>query len=215
MKTTLIMVEYLISGILFLLALTILAISWFPDELLPFFSKSYELPLWFANSYLLIPIVISLAYGFGILSELIALHLVESVHKKINRKRLDKFVDLFPLILEEGPIELSELKKEYTGVMRFYVLMKNPTLYNEIESQHTRLRITRVLFLFELMLFISIGYLIFRNLTVEVVVLLVIIILLMIATYFGIKYRMNRYDASVERSYRVLVLDEIHQTRKN
>jgi hypothetical protein len=204
------MVEYLISGILFLVALIILAISLFPNGGFPFFSKAFGFPSCLTNPILLIPILASIAYGFGILSELIALNAVEWVHKKIKRDRLDKFVDSNPLISKNGPIDLEEikrLKKGYTGVMRFYVLMKNPTLYNEIESQHTRLRITRVLFLFEIILFLSIGRQVLRTPTVEIITLLGFIILLMIINYFGIKYRFNRYDESIERAYKVLLLN--------
>jgi hypothetical protein len=211
MKTTAVIVEFLISGILFLLALLFLAMSLFPGMLSLDFLKTNKLDSWM---FIIIPVLLSVAYGFGILAELIALNIFESKHKKIRGKRLDDFIDSNKKLLLKSPIDFNTINKKtcnnekakLMGLMRFYVLHKDPVLYHEIELQHFRLRLVRVLFLCMLILIFAVVCKYIEKRTCEWLLIEMFIIMITYLNYKGILYRFNRFNESIERTYKVLLL---------
>jgi hypothetical protein len=91
--------------------------------------------------------------------------------------------------------------------MRYDVLMKSVPLYADIESQINRLRLIRVLFLSECIVGLALTIRLVRAFTPLTTGILFIIILVTFGNYAAINYRFNRYCRTVEKAYKVLVLD--------
>lgn len=93
MKTTEIMVEFLIAGILILLSLLFCCMSWFPVELQTLFVHVVNSQSWLTSAPFLLVIFMSIAYGLGILSEFIGRAIFERMHDFVKKGRLQKYIE--------------------------------------------------------------------------------------------------------------------------
>ena len=220
MKTTVLIIEYLFAGILVLLVLTLLAIVLFPQlqsTLGKLFSAHATLD---AVAPILAAILTAIAYGTGLVAEFVGGEVFEWWLRRIKRVRLTKYLRdnhtnlrKSPILAEyaETPLDqitVSDEKTRLVGAMRFYVLMQSQTLYQEIESQLNRFRLIRVLFLVEVILALAIIWRLFHVPSLPLVYCLVLVLLTAVTNAAAVGRRFHRYCRAVERSYRVLVLDQ-------
>lgn len=227
MRTTMLLVEFLVAGILVLLALIFLGISMFPSKeqaILNLFDQDFCL----SAGALLATIFVAVAYPVGVFSEYLTRDLFEKFLDKTRMKRmrtylkenrknlkkspiLGKYSEIPPGIIDEK-ITMDEARK-CIGPMRFHVLMTNSDLYRDIESQLHRLRLMRTLFLAIALCFLAIisrlivTWYQHREISLFLLVTLVFFGLTAYETFKAIKDRADRYCRAVERSYRALVLD--------
>jgi hypothetical protein len=209
MKTTAVMIEILVAGVLVFLALFLLAGSLFPSDMQSFLCKINNPQHWFAKTPFLIFIFIPIAYGLGLLFEFIGLILVEWWLKMIKRKRIGEyytkekeFVGKHPIFEKYSCGAPKKIKESYHGEMRFYVLMKSSELYSIIETELNWLRLTRVLLIVEVILLFAIF---FKN-NPHTRFLLYYLIVIIIATVTVIRHRFRRYCRAIERSFKMLML---------
>ena len=104
MKTTAIMIEFLVAGLLVFLTLFLLALSFFPGEMQLFLDQINKSQHWLAKAPFLITILISVAYGFGVLFEYLGVIAFEWIHKIIKRKRIKDYHKKNKSILTNSPI---------------------------------------------------------------------------------------------------------------
>jgi len=218
MKTTAIMIEFLIVGVLVLLALFFLFVSLFPIETQLFFVKINESQPWLAKAPFFLIIFVSFAYGFGVLFDYIGFIAFEWLNNMVKKKRIKKYYKLNESILKDSPIlkdykgnnksKNHEEESSYHGEMRFFVLMESPELYSEIELQLKRLKIIRVLFFVELILLSSIIVQLRQKFCAALLLLLLLISVITIANVIAIYQRFDRYCRSIERSYKMLILKQ-------
>ena len=227
MRTTMLYVEFLVGGILVLLASIFLGIGMFPGTekpIMSFLEKNGHL----SASILLSTIFVAAAYAIGVFSEYFTRSLFENkldevkvmrtkIYLKENYNRLWKspilkeFMRIPPKKIDEK-IDIKEARK-CIGPMRYYVMMENSELYREIESHLHKLRFTRILFLVVMILMFAIFFRLqhAQNLQSDdslfLVIMLEFLALAAIATIKAVKDRSDRYCRAVERSYRALVLD--------
>ena len=154
MKTTALIIEYLVSGILLMAALLLLAYSIFPQDVQKFFlllKNSKEL------AFVISSVFAAIAYALGMLIEPIARIVFERLlHDRIEKERVAKYIEahrtnlhkssIFKKYKANNNIPSAKEAKSIIGEMRFYVLMQSSGLYDEIESQINRLRLIRILF---------------------------------------------------------------------
>jgi hypothetical protein len=87
MKTTALVIEYLMAGVLMLLALGVWVVLFFPDwvgRALEFFDESVSAGI------LLSTVFVAVAYGFGIFTEVFGLNLFEGKHDEIKKEWMKK-----------------------------------------------------------------------------------------------------------------------------
>lgn len=145
-KTTDMMVEYLVSGILALCSI-IIFLCCISGEITSFLLNTKTLEIFSKNLFFAIPAFIALSYGFGIVFEAVSLFSLEWIHELTKRKYVKKIQED---ILLKGNSQLEKsLKESFTNYMRYQVLKKNSVFYQEIEAQHIRMRLTRVFFIVE------------------------------------------------------------------
>jgi hypothetical protein len=224
MKTTAIMIEFLVAGLLVLLALFLFALSFFPGEMQLFFDqigKAQHLP---DKAPFLIVIIISVAYGFGVLFEYIGVITFEWIHKIIKRKRIKDYYDSNEPILTNNPIfknynsnalnQNDKKKGSFHGEMRFYVLKENSALYSEIELQLNRLRLIRVLFFVTVILLAAVLGQLFLKFTVGKLMLSLFILMIAFFNVIAILHRFNQYCRAIERSFKMLNLKRLEENEK-
>jgi hypothetical protein len=218
LKTTTLIIEWLIGGILVSLALVVLAVSFFPREtqgILAWFTARQS-PA--AYEALLATIVTAIVYAVGILSEFVGRALFEPLLDKIKQERFKQYLQA-----HQAKLSKSETLKEWgtappdmistsrasacLGEMRFEVLMKSPELYGEIEREMNQFRLIRVLFLVEAMLGVAIARQLLQGFSVFLTCSLVFVIVLACVTWLAVRSRFHRYCRAIERTYKVLVLD--------
>lgn len=221
MKTTSLFIEYLLAGVLVMVALVILAASVFPiqiKEILDYFEQYRSLPV----SVLLATLFVSIAYGIGILTEFLGFWLFEGFHDNIKKKRMAEYlkdlkednVDLArsPILKKLEGVPPDEITKKQArsciGPMRFYVMKENPNLYHDIEYQLHRLRLIRILFIAEVIIMVAVAWQLKQNASKPLLSVLVFFIVTVTITFMAIKHYFNRYCRSVERSYKALVFDQ-------
>ena len=226
MRTTMLFIEFLMGGILVLVALIFL-VSVSPSKeqaIIDLFDENGCL----SGGVLLSTIFVAAAYTIGIVSEYITRGLFEGKldEIKINRMRIylkENYENLrkSPILKKYLKIPLNKIdaeigKKEALeciGPMRYHVMMENSELYQEIESHLHKLRLTRILFLVVGLFFIGTVCRLFvtRYLYQDFSLFLLAVLVLLAPTAYinfrAIKDRSDRYCRAVERSYRVLVLD--------
>ena len=226
MRTTMLFIEFLMGGILVLVALIFL-VSVSPSKeqaIIDLFDENGCL----SGGVLLSTIFVAAAYTIGIVSEYITRGLFEGKldEIKINRMRIylkENYENLrkSPILKKYLKIPLNKIdaeigKKEALeciGPMRYHVMMENSELYQEIESHLHKLRLTRILFLVVMILMFAIFFRLqhAQNLQSDdslfLVIMLEFLALAAIATIKAVKDRSDRYCRAVERSYRALVLD--------
>ncbi|MBU7012959.1 MAG: hypothetical protein HXS46_19935 [Theionarchaea archaeon] len=170
MKTTMLIVEFLVGGILVLLALIFLIGSVFLGDILAI-PRTLAQILYDPNQcqpqstgilLLLSTIFVAIAYAVGILLAPVAREMFEWMIRSVKKGRLEEYFDR----LEKDEIDrtkipfLKNLKVNKdqvpAGAMRFDVLMKSPELYQDIVSQLHRYRLMRLSFLAETILILAV-----------------------------------------------------------
>ncbi len=221
MKTTAIMIEILVAGVLILLALFLLAGSLFPSDMQSFLNDINKPAHWLAKTpfLILIFIFISVVYGLGLLFEFIGLISVEWLLDIIKRRRIDNYYTKENELVSNKPIlnkfqksDSNKIKASYHGEMRYYVRMKSSELYSIIEKELNWLRLTRVLFIVELILLAGIVVKIAQNKVITISLLLflfAILVVIFIATGVVIFHRFGRYCRAIERSFKMLMLENV------
>lgn len=118
MKTTAIMIEFLVAGLLVLLALFLLALSFFPTGMQLFLDQINKSRHWLAKAPFLITILISVAYGFGVLFEYPGVIAFEWKHKMITffnviaiRHRFNKYCRAIERSFKMLMLEKVEIEK--------------------------------------------------------------------------------------------------------
>jgi hypothetical protein len=224
MKTTVLIVEFLVGGILVSLAMVFCVASVFPgvsiipDEIEAIIEDLGQYPS-LPVGVVLVTIVAAIAYGVGVFSEFIGLHLFEGRHDKIKRQYLIKYLKELkgdginlkksPLLKRFDKIPPDKITKEQArsviGPIRFYVLKESPYLYQDIASQIHRLRLIRILFLVEIILIVAVAGQLHQEFSSHLIYALLFLVIIAIANVFAILDRFNRYCRAVLRSYRVLI----------
>ncbi len=217
MKTTSLTVDFLVSGVLLLVAL-VLAVPGLPSQALTLGAGSTG---WVKAPFFAVALI-SITYGFGIFFEYLGLILYENRHKRMKTKRCKAFIRKLQehsILLKRDPFQLAKLDMTkqsdidtaqdwYTGTLRYFVKNASAELYAEVELQLRRMRIMRVLSIVEVILMVAvISHAITLKLDLYAAVLLFLFLaLLFFRTSRGITYRFERYDESIERAYMVLAL---------
>jgi len=215
MKTTAMMIEFLIAGVMMLFSLIVLALSFFPDSVM---NLAYWIRFqhkWMNNLPFIILVFVSISYSFGIFIESFALHLFEPTMKRIQRNRFDHFIQAVEKINKKylkKPVDLVDIQanpdRSFTGMVRYYVLQKNPLLYSEIEMQHHRLRLSRVFCLFSAIILLGIGYqYALQPTSISISSVFVLLILIVYRSIKTVRYRFERYCIAIERTYKALLLE--------
>lgn len=221
MKTTALIIEFLVGGMLFLFSIFFLSYcldTQSIDNFYVFFQNYKEYAI------LITILVTAISYALGIIVEPISRIIFENLMQIfICKKRFIKYITKHQKNIKHSPIlkryefkKLENMKsfqkyKSYLsamGEMRFYVLMNSETLYSEIESQLNRLRLIRVLVLVEIVLLISVIFKIITDSSTLLYFLLIIISMLLIFNIIAISNRIDRYYRAVERAYEALVFDQ-------
>lgn len=222
MKTTMLIVEFLVGGILVSIALGFLFVSLFPGEagtildkattvLCPDLSKDQLVGVFL----LLSTIFVAIAYTVGVFSEPIARGIFEWILNRIKRRKMENLKEYFEKDqknLKKSPIvkeieeKIKEKHKQSYGDMRFYVLMRSPELYQDIASQMHRYRLMRLLFLSQSILIIAVIVQLIREfLSLPMCILaspIVIIVLIFLVAYEPF----IQYFESVKRFYKKPVI---------
>jgi hypothetical protein len=217
MKTTALIIEWLIGGVLVSLALVALAASFFPDEVRLIWSWLNRLPSVLANDAVLATVFTASVYAVGVLSEFVGFTLFEPLLDQIKKEQFTRY-----LKANRETLMRSQILRGYNtipesisvheassrmGEMRFYVLMKSPELYSEIESQMNRFRLIRILFMVEAILGLAIARQLLRLFSIPLACALAAVLALVCVNWLAVRSRFHRYCRAVERAYRVLVLD--------
>ncbi len=223
-KTTSLIIEYLVGGILVFLAIGFLILSLFPklgQWILIHLNDLQSVP---GKDTLFAAIFIAVAYGIGVISEFLGQIIFQGRLDRIKKQHLREFVKYNQTILRGDDLlgdyvvllddeEKFEYKVENEapsciGQMRFYVLMKNPLLYGEIDSQIGRARLVRVLFIVEITLLATILGFLYHSYSWLLIIPLVICISLCLTTIKALNSRFERYCRAVERSYKAILIDQ-------
>lgn len=214
MKTTMLIVEYLIGGTLVLLALAFFVVSVFPGavkanpdgtQVLLGLKIDLDQSLPWPVLLLLSTLFVGIAYAVGVLSEPIAREIFEDDLDEIKRRRLKEFLKKNPN-LEESPVLKNPATQTY-GYVRFYVLMKSPGLYQDIASHLDRFRLLRIMFLAVFISYVGTLIRLPREFTTSWICFLTVLAVIAYIITRVIYDRFERYCRSVERSYYVLMLD--------
>jgi heme A synthase len=214
MKTTEVLVEHFVGGILMTAALLFLIWSFASDQIpklpddLPAKLKEY--------AAIIAAVLAAVVYSIGLLAEFAARVTFDRFSMdRIKRRRLAKYVHDNKDNLAKSPI-LKRFAKGVVGTdeidaygpMRFVVMMRSgEALYREVEAQINRLRLVRVLFFVEAVVLIGLLVLLLRSPSSALGLGCLTLIALLILNFRAIDYRCNMYCRAIERSYRPLVLD--------
>lgn len=207
MNTTNLIVEYLVSGILCITSICIFSYAVSPNEFIYFLN----IFLYYYKDYstIFLTVAVAISYSLGVAVETIALQFLESILHKKSVIRLKEYINKNERLFNEdvymkGIFNETITKKtarDCYGNLRFHILSHNEKLYKEIESQINRMRLIRVLFLFELLTLISLIIILIKSFSIVLLLLLSFLVLLSIFTYKSIHTRFDRYFRSIERSY--------------
>ncbi|MBI3698539.1 MAG: hypothetical protein HY238_27320 [Acidobacteria bacterium] len=160
----------------------------------------------------------AIAYSMGVIAEFAARGFFEEKLYRTKQKRLPRFVRenranlrKSPILEEyydnpEAPID-EKTAKEKVGQMRFEILRLNPDLSREVEVQINRSRLIRVLFFVEVLCIVGVLLHLWRAVSAPLVISLLFLVALLYVNWRAIEYRFDRYCLTVERAYKVLVLD--------
>jgi hypothetical protein len=162
MKTTSLLVEYLVAGALGFLGLLILVYGLEGKEI---FHSIALINIYKINNNwinIISGLMIAFCYGMGIIFESACRNGLEWMHKGIKKARYSNFSKDHESKINGLPENLkNELIKKgykvYTSLLRYYILRENKLLYEEVEAQHMRMRLTRVMLFLSAMLFISLS----------------------------------------------------------
>ena len=222
METTKLIVEYIVAGVVILLALALLFAAIFPAELQVLISSAPDLQgsSTVVVAALLAIVLTSVAYGIGVITEYLGVITFEWLLERIKVIRIKRFFQYNREWLQDDSImrpyinlPLEEINRKAVsnchGEMRFEVLMKNAYLYGEIESQMNRFKLIRIFFIAEAIIAIALLILISREASAIRVSLLILVIMFGCLNWLAIYHRFNMYCRSIERSYKVLFLNSL------
>lgn len=221
MRTTSLIVEYLVAGVMVSLALVVFIYAVIPGEipaisgLLSPFQSDY-------GKAALAVIFVAVAYSLGILSELIGrlsfewlLNIVKHDYLKKYLRELDEdevVREELPILKTLGNVSPEDVTKKQAvkciGPMRFFVMTKSPRLYQNIELQLHEFRLMRILFIVEAILIFAVLYNLHLDPDMSLWGVLLILILMAHITFYAIYDRFKRYCRSIGRAYRALVVDK-------
>lgn len=217
MKTSMLIVEYLVGGVLVLLAVGFLVVSFIPDVIKNILSSLKDYPLQSTGVLILLStIFVAVAYTLGIFSELFARETFEWLLNIVKKDQLKNYLNetkKMDLDLTNDPIFVDKVRLP-TGLMRFYVLMKSPDLYQDIASQLHRFRLMRILFLADTICIVAVIRQLFRGSSSLWIWILVILLFIAHMDFIMIYDRFKRYCRSIERSYTILMLGKGQDTLK-
>lgn len=239
MKTSMLIVEILVGGILVTLAFGFLVVSLSPDGVRAILDEVQgilsDLNVDSGGSLLLLllsSVFVAIAYTVGVLSEPIARDIFEWKFNRIKKECLKKFLKENRGKLGKSPIlekyaglspteidkKVDAVEKTSYGLMRFRVMMENPGLYQDIASHLHRYRLMRILFLALVIFIIAVFHQrclnpssLLKEMSTFCTVV-VILVAIAVVDILIILDRFKRYCGSVERSYKVLVLDQEQDT---
>ena len=225
METTRLTVEYLIIGILVSVAILFLFASTSPLEMQALWVALVQ-SLSLINVGILI-LILPVFYGLGIVTEYLGMFLFDGFLARIKDRRFEKYISdnlswvsksrLLSGFVEQGTAVLPEAAgQRMYGQMRFFILMNNAYLYEEIKAQINRYRILRALIIVEILFII--GFLIRllgQGLNSLSLFFSAFIIVLLVITIRGLMDRYNRYCRAIEHSFKALALDEFNLTARN
>ena len=223
METTKLIVEYLIIGLLICLSIIFLIFNIFPNDIQSVWLTITQYPSLVGAG--VIGMLLPIAYGVGMVVEYLGMIPYEGRFNVVKEKRFPIYIEQNLDWLTKTPlfkkfpkdhlaIPIGTGRKLY-GEMRFFVLMNNAYLYAEIERHHNQIRILRVLTFVET--FIIVGLIVqfvTKGISSPALATLVAFILLLISNIGAILYRFNHYCRAIERSYKVLSLDELNKTSR-
>lgn len=205
MKTTEVLVEHFVAGILMTAAVFFLFWSLRPQEIEPvLFQVSLKLKEFTAVTGALLSAVV---YAIGLVAEAGCRFFFDwRFMDQVKKERLDSFISANRDSLVRSPI-LAPVSSEPYGLMRLYVMKSNSDLYREIESQMNRLRLVRVLFLVEALVVVGLLPWLWRHgSSASLWACLGFVVFLMWGNWVMIKRRCGLYCRAIERAYQVLVL---------
>jgi hypothetical protein len=222
METTKLIVEYLIMGILICLSIIFLVFNISPNEAQSFWLVITQYPFLLGAGG--IAILLPIAYGIGTVVEYLGVLPYEGQLGRIKEKRFQVYVEqnrdwltkepLFKKHINNQPILKGASLKLY-GEMRFFVLMNNAYLYQDIERQINQVRILRVLSIVEIIFTAGLMVqLVTNGVSLPTLCGLILLILLIVLNIGAILYRFNHYCRAVERAYKVLSLDALGKKNK-
>lgn len=218
MRTTMLIVEILVGGVLISLALGAFLASFFYDidtiygHIETIFNTGGidQSQSFFAGALLLLSTVfIAIAYTVGVFSEPIAREIFERrLLNKVQEGYVGEYLDMlekkYAIKDPKDPIS-RRLKENYdsskkngknqvrfpTGDMRFYVSMKSPELYQNIVLQLHRFRLMRMLFVAEFIFIVAIIMQLYREVSSFWMLILVILIIIAFISFIVICGRMQ------------------------
>jgi hypothetical protein len=226
METTKVLIEYVIAGVLVLLALAFLLASVFGLSLPDIAASLQGVPI--SDKALDITLSVcflSVAYAVGVIAEYFGMESLEWLMNRVKRRRIVKFLEenepnlrgtpIFEAYMAQMPKETSKSSKgafrrrrlEIYGRMRFHVLQYSPSLYTEINDQLNRSRLTRVLLLVELIVLAGILIQMRQGqLAPDTgLALLIVLAIFTLATALSVYRRFDHYCRAVERGYIELI----------
>lgn len=208
MKTTTLILEYLVTGIITLIALFYILYVVCPKHEVLLLESIIKEFAGMGNLFLII--LLSISYCLGIAIETSALSVFENILHKRSVERLPQYYKENEEILKLSPffeginflaISEKQARKIY-GQLRFVVLSKDANLYKEIESQISRMRLIRVLFILEFIFFIGAVILIIQgDNSMMLAVFTTVLFLLLYSTFEAVIIRFDRYFRAIERAY--------------
>jgi len=226
MGTTKLTAEFVIAGVIIVFALLLLVGSIFPFfEIAMSFIETHS--TWLSANWALLAVVaISVAYGFGVISEYLGLITFEWLLDIVKEKRMQGYIATSPILVQISPLLLKYksgdtvqmTRKEisnFYGDMRFHVMMKNSQLYAEIEAFINRFRLIRVLFLAEVIVLVSFIIQLIKNFSSPTAIALIFTALIAWANFYAVKYQFEHYCRAVERSYKALLIDILESYKDN
>ncbi|MDJ0762136.1 MAG: hypothetical protein QNJ97_04030 [Myxococcota bacterium] len=224
MKTTAIMVEFLVCGLLMLLAILLLYFAAVCEANTSVIETAYSTfakarqgsnascSSWLSDTFILF-IVVGTAYGLGLFVETLAMKIFERFwHRKNKCYRLENLIRYLvskSSAFKRSPLDLERIQHkdgQYTGIMRYFVYSKSYQLGAQIEKQLARLRVMRVLAIFFLLM-VGVGCILLlrQNDWMNNLFFTFISAALCGGTIRMVLYRLNKFDESIERAYRVLL----------
>jgi hypothetical protein len=216
METTKLIVEYLVVGILVCLAISFLVFALSPINI-----QSSWLLIVQDASLIVVIILLPISYGVGLVAEYLGMVLYEKYFDAVKEKRFPAFIRGNKDLLTESALlaKYAQTKdqiprdagKKMYGEMRFFTLMKNAPLYAEIESHVNQARILRTLTIAEILFLVGVIIQLVRTgFSLLPFIVLFFLVFLLVFNILAILHRFNRYCRAIERSYKVIMLDELN-----
>ncbi|MBI1786760.1 MAG: hypothetical protein HYR60_04295 [Acidobacteria bacterium] len=219
MKTTEVLVEHFVGGVLMTAALFFVFWSLLPGP------SQLQLKAAICNEMKEYATIIGLVltavvYSVGLLAESMARTAFDILKMDpIKERRLTEYIRANRSNLAKSPILARFVNaaaknrrdaSDVVGLMRFEVMRSSPqALYREVESSLNRLRLVRILFFVEILVLLGLALCWFQYSQLWRFWLsgLVVLVPLAITNWLAIDYRCKMYCRAIERSYRLLVLD--------